>query len=511
MIEAHDMLTGWWATLAALGFCALCFTPRAVSSYHGFRQAGILTMLVGWAGLLIMLAADSLRDSTLPIIVAGAAAAGFVSYGVARLLTNSPTLVVAVLAAAIPIRIPLKLSDDTVNVLAPLYAALIVFAFWQLQRPRTEDPAPDAGMPATLVTDVGLALFLGWGALTLPSSFDIHEGAVTLGLFLVPFALLYALLRQALQHHSTAIVRGAAIGFGTTLAASMVFGLAQEASRTLWQNPKVIVANAFTTYFRTNSIFWDPNIYGRYLACAVLLLLTGLLFAGLRRHAAAGLGIVGAVAIGALWFTYSQSSFAALAAGCFVLLLALWGRAGAIALGCVCIAAAVLAVVLPRPGEIVGEHSRSTLVRGGLSLAAEHPVSGMGIGSFEKAFATVEVAKGGRQPKLRASHTSAVTIAAELGIVGLAALALAILGAIFSAVAVLRREHRLATLWGAATCAALVVHSMVYGSLFEDPLLWAALAFLAPVTVYASSDVLSASATDAAAPSTAPVNAPPAT
>ena len=28
----------------------------------------------------------------------------------------------------------------------------------------------------------------------------------------------------------------------------------------------MIRSNEFHTYFRVNSVFWDPNVYGRYLA-----------------------------------------------------------------------------------------------------------------------------------------------------------------------------------------------------------------------------------------------------
>ena len=34
----------------------------------------------------------------------------------------------------------------------------------------------------------------------------------------------------------------------------------------LFWNDQVIRSNEFHTYFRVNSVFWDPNIYGRYLA-----------------------------------------------------------------------------------------------------------------------------------------------------------------------------------------------------------------------------------------------------
>ena len=43
-------------------------------------------------------------------------------------------------------------------------------------------------------------------------------------------------------------------------------GFVEYATRHLFLNPKVIASNQFETYFRVNSLFFDPNIYGRFLA-----------------------------------------------------------------------------------------------------------------------------------------------------------------------------------------------------------------------------------------------------
>ncbi len=32
----------------------------------------------------------------------------------------------------------------------------------------------------------------------------------------------------------------------------------------------MIRSNEFHIYFRVNSVFWDPNVYGRYLALAIV-------------------------------------------------------------------------------------------------------------------------------------------------------------------------------------------------------------------------------------------------
>ena len=43
----------------------------------------------------------------------------------------------------------------------------------------------------------------------------------------------------------------------------VAIGFVEYATRHLLWNPKVIASNQFESYFRVNSLFFDPNIYGR--------------------------------------------------------------------------------------------------------------------------------------------------------------------------------------------------------------------------------------------------------
>ena len=45
----------------------------------------------------------------------------------------------------------------------------------------------------------------------------------------------------------------------------------------------MIRSNEFHTYFRVNSVFWDPNVYGRYLALVIVVAMAALLWAQERR------------------------------------------------------------------------------------------------------------------------------------------------------------------------------------------------------------------------------------
>ena len=53
---------------------------------------------------------------------------------------------------------------------------------------------------------------------------------------------------------------------------SSAIGFVEYATRHLFLNPKVIASNQLEDYFRVNSLFFDPNIYGRFLAIVMLLL-----------------------------------------------------------------------------------------------------------------------------------------------------------------------------------------------------------------------------------------------
>ena len=68
--------------------------------------------------------------------------------------------------------------------------------------------------------------------------------------------------------------RRALLGLYAALVATALayagVGLYQWATREVFWNPKLQVDNAYAPFFRVNSVFWDPSIYGRYLVVAIL-------------------------------------------------------------------------------------------------------------------------------------------------------------------------------------------------------------------------------------------------
>src|SRR4029078_8729583 len=100
-------------------------------------------------------------------------------------------------------------------------------------------------------------------------------------------------------------------------------GVYQDATRDVFWNPKVIVGNAYAPFYRVNSVFYDPSVYGRFLVVAMLAALVLALYDRNRRVAYGA-----AAAIVLIWpgllFSFSQSSFAALMVGASVVAAFRW-------------------------------------------------------------------------------------------------------------------------------------------------------------------------------------------
>jgi O-antigen ligase len=121
---------------------------------------------------------------------------------------------------------------------------------------------------------------------------------------------------------------------------------------------------------------------------------------------------------------------------------------------------------------------RVDLMRGGLSMFGDRPLYGYGSGSFAERFRARE--KKGEAQAASASHTIPITVAAEQGIVGLAAYVCVLVAAfrlLFGGLLRLRREAEpsarlLGRMVVAAAFAALVFHTLLYADFLEDPIVW---------------------------------------
>jgi putative inorganic carbon (HCO3(-)) transporter len=424
-----------------------------------------------------------------------AAFAGLIVVGVAVLVAGAaamlrwPILLPLLLIAALPFRVRLHVAGgEAVNLLVPLYvvigAGILATVVATLRGETTLRRLP---RPLVLALVTVICLY----ALQAIYSPDVAFASRNVGFFLIPFAILFSLLAEAVWDRR--LIRLALL---VLLAEGLLFaliGIGQFATEHIFWNDKLEASNDFHFYFRANSVFWDPNIYGRYLVLTILLAATTLLWAAERVVAFALAGAI-AIAFAGLLFAFSQTSFLALFAGLIVLAALRWSfRWAAIAtLIAVVIAGGALIVrnTSSDSGSINTE-GHGTLVSGGLKLARHRPLYGYGSASFSKEFAREENVPPG---DTTISHSEPVTVAAEQGLIGvlayLALLAAALwaladglrsvapgLGAPFRSLAEGERaELTPARIGVAAAFCALLVHTIGYAAYLTDPLTWALLA-----------------------------------
>ena len=371
-----------------------------------------------------------LRDD--PALLAGAVAAGVVVLALLALLfARRPGVLLVAAIGTLPFRVPIASGGSTANLLVPLYlvvaAGTLAFAIPRLRRSPAVDTDPGeepAARPGLL--EWALAAYLALYAAQATYSVDFDRALENVVFFYVPFALLFVLLRR--RGWTPRILRvSLGVLFGVAVALAAV-GFVEYATRHLFLNPKVIASNQLEDYFRVNSMFFDPNIYGRFLAVTMLLAAAWLLWSARRRDVLAA-GALLLVLWAALVLTFSQSSFAALLAGLAVLGGLRWRARRAVVAALVTVAAGAAFVALA-PDTIrvdlgssesadAATSGRYDLVKGGVELFAERPLQGWGSGAFARQYRRAEDVSAERAAS--ASHTIPVTIAAEQGIPGLLA------------------------------------------------------------------------------------------
>jgi O-antigen ligase len=387
---------------------------------------------------------------------------------------------------ALPFRIPISADGRTVNLLVPLYVVVAAGTFAQLLPGLLARDATSALQTSGAPRRNPAAGWVGWALLaavalyTLQISYsaDRAKAAENLLFFYVPFGLLFVLLREVswtprLLRRALLILVAAAI-----LLAGV--GFIEYYRKSLFLNPKLVAANQYDNYFRVNSVFFDPSVYGRFLMLVMLAVTTVVLW-GTRRQVQAGAAVLAWLLAG-LVTSFSQSSIAALLLGLAVLAAYRWGvrRTAIVSASLVVLAAAVL-LLAPKSAHLKGSSAnsatagRTSLIEGGLELFEDRPLQGFGSGSFETEYKRhTSASQATTQNAVSASHTIPVTIAAEQGLLGLAVygalLAVAFM-ALFTGAG--RSPPRIAI---AACFAALVLHTWTYADFLEDPFTWALLA-----------------------------------
>lgn len=408
-----------------------------------------------------------------PLLVAGGAVAVLgIGVGLAGAYRLVPWLLPALALACVPVRVGVHVGGSSSKLLVPLYvviAGAVVLFGWQLA-------AGDARARELGPLSWPLALYLGWTGLSLAWSKDVHEGAIEVLAFYIPFTMLaLAVARLPWSRIGVRVLYAELVLMSLAFAA---IGFYQYETRDIFQNPKVITANAYAPFFRVNSVFWDPSVYGRFLVVAMAPSIV-LVALGRPLRWTVGAALVLAVTWLGLLISYSQSSFAALLVVVIGAAFVAWRWRALVAVVLAVAVLAGIAVSQPQIRRSLQHHTtrglndatsgRASLVANGIRIAAHHPVLGVGVGGFKHAYAE-RVGLKGKEPKKAASHNTPVTVAAETGLVGLAFfvwVAVAALGEAY------RRRRRSVALIAGLTLAAILCHSLFYNAFFEDPMTWA--------------------------------------
>ena len=281
---------------------------------------------------------------------------------------------------------------------------------------RSSPPTGGAGIWLPRVLAAVVILY----ALQTLYSDDFSKGLQNVCFFFVPFTVAFGLLRDV--RWDARLLKWALVVVGVEAAVFVLIGGVEGLTRNLFWNDQIIRSNEFHTYFRVNSVFWDPNVYGRYLALVTTVATAAMLWARTRETFWLLTGLILVLWIG-LFPTYSQSSFLALLAGLAVLAAIRWSWRWTLAAVAVGFVGAVLVVLLVGgSGKVTSDRlnvdlsGRGSLVSGGVDLFAERPIEGYGSGSFQAAYRDHRENK---DAPVTVSHTEPVTVAAEQGLLGL--------------------------------------------------------------------------------------------
>jgi O-antigen ligase len=487
-VEDHSAVLVYGALggpLPRLGVIAAA-ALAAVVMLHRDTRVQALAMLGALILAPVLLLSDIWHSPQLDVVhrhplvaVAGALLALGAVAAAAWVITKWPAVFAGAVIVALPFRIPIQAGGTTSNLLVPLYfviaagaLAFVVTALRGRAPPHSAPPRPDGRREPAFWLERLLAAYVVLYALQATYSRNFVMALQQIVFFYVPFALAYCLLRrldwtQRLIRTCLALLAGLAVLFA-------LVGFVEYETKTIFLNPKLIAANAVHTYFTVNSVFLDPNIFGRFLALVMILLAAVLLYARRQRTQLVTVGILAILWV-ALVLTLSRSSLGALLLGLGVLAALRWrvGRAVVAAAVVVALAAAAIAISPTTFGLNQGLNGASSgrpgLVSGGLDLFAARPVWGYGSGSFQTEYAAHHNGQA-----LSASHTIPITIAAEQGLIGELTYVALVMAAFITLLQRARSDPERAAI--AAAFVALVFHTLLYADFLEDPITWTLLA-----------------------------------
>jgi O-antigen ligase len=399
-----------------------------------------------------------------------------------------------------------------VVVTIPLEVSKLLFPFWRFEK------AVD-GQPLSILDLSRIALilivFVGVARSLRRWSFGVPVGSVALTSCVFYLYVLYSGVFQTpdlskglseiarLSAHlalmwgaiawldSTAKVRQVVHMFLITMNALAVFGIYQLLTGFYIWNASLVERYG---HDRINATFLDPNYFARYLAIAALM--SCLMVWQSRRRVKPFMIASLCICAIALIVTFSRSGWLVLAAGMGMVGLVTRGpdRQRALALGVTLASLMVVAYLAFEPvttrvnsflsgGGALG--TRIALIATGLEMYRDHPILGAGLGAFQLvALEQYKALLPYEGSSVTLSHTSLVTIMAELGTVGLVLTVM-----IYAAVYLTFRRARLVPSAPARQNALIAflgilcvtLSAQAESRMFEDPFLWLFIGMLVAV------------------------------
>lgn len=389
---------------------------------------------------------------------------------------------------------------------AAMLAVLIVGAIKYRHEPRRLIPDSSLLLPVLLLVAI-YVIGLGWADPGLPPN----------ALLILPMYAAFVFVAPAFITGRTDLERI----WGAMFVIAIVVSLIAVVQRFGVFNWREILIQSDEVNYRSNATFGDPNILARYLAmtiplAAVLVLATGprrlTIYLALPALAASTLGIVASASrsgwlilllIGflAVWWAplrlYTRVALTTVSAvllGSLLGLLLLQGGADA-----------QRVQTLWSGVEVIGQ--REFLIRAGIAMWKDNPLIGVGAGNYQDSLIVSYLHLIPSWARTTLSHTSFVSVLAELGLVGAAAFAFISFRIGLAMVRLYRGARgepyaRLVVGWLGASLVGIVLHSQSEGRLIDEPYLWLLLAIAVAV------ETRSASIEPQTEPATVPARAP---
>lgn len=365
---------------------------------------------------------------------------------------------------------------------AAMLATIAVGIFRFRNNPRALIPNSSVLLPLTVLVFV---IFLGvaWS----------DTGRPTNGILIMPMYVAFVWVapsfiedRQDLERIVLAFFAAAAV-LSLVAIAQRILGVFQ------W---RAILVQSDDYSYRSNAFFADPNNLARFLAISMSLAAGMILVSGARRLTLYAAAPMLAICLPGIVTTASRSGWLGLLLATFLVVLfspirrytklrltvLAFGGLGFV-LGLLALqggADAERVKSLSSGFEVLGQ--REFLIKGGWEMWKDNPLVGVGSGNYQHTLTVSYLWTLPWWAKTTLSHTSFISVLAELGIVGVSVVAFFSFRlartAVRSYFASTDRYSRLMVGWCAASLIEILFQSQSEGRLFEEPFLYLILAIL---------------------------------